>query len=96
LPWQVTFDSNPGKLQEMVNSAINHALINHSNELSNTVYNAVVQNFKEGQAPPLYAGPAYHQPGLTSVSAPLAPSAVAGKLLLLQFRQVRLMINLCR
>jgi hypothetical protein len=36
LPRQVTFDSNPGKLQEMVNSAVNHALINHSNVLSNT------------------------------------------------------------
>jgi hypothetical protein len=48
LPRQVTFDSNPGKLQEMVNSAVNHALINHSNVLSNTVHNAVVQTFKEG------------------------------------------------
>jgi len=75
---QVTFDSNPGKLQEMVNSTINHALINHSNVLSNIVYNAVVQTFKEGQAPPLYAGSAYHQPGLPSVSAPSAPSAIAG------------------
>jgi hypothetical protein len=42
LPRQVTFDSNPGKLQEMVNSAVNHALINHSNVLYNTVHNAVV------------------------------------------------------
>jgi len=48
LPRQVTFDPNPGKLQDMVNSAINHALINHSNVLSNTVYNAVVRTFKEG------------------------------------------------
>ena len=75
---QVTFDSNPGKLQEMVNSAINHALINHSNVLSNTVYNAVIQTFKEGQAPPLYVGRAYHQPGLSSVVALSAPLAVAG------------------
>ena len=79
LPRHVTFDSNPGKLQEMVNSAINHALINHSNVLSNTIYNAVVQSFKEGQAPSLYVGPAYHLPGLASVSAPSAPSAVAGR-----------------
>jgi hypothetical protein len=42
LPWQVTFDSNPDKLQEMVNSIVNHALINHSNVLSNTVHNVVV------------------------------------------------------
>jgi uncharacterized protein YjgD (DUF1641 family) len=48
LPRQVTFDSNTGKLQEMVNSTVNHALINHSNVLSNTVYNAVVRTFKEG------------------------------------------------
>ena len=39
--------------------------------------NPVIQTFKEGQAPPLYAGPAYHQPGLSSVVAPSAPSAVA-------------------
>jgi hypothetical protein len=61
----------------MVNSAVNHALINHSNVLSNTVYNAVVQTFKEGQVPPHYVGPAYHQPEPTSVNAPSAPSAVA-------------------
>ena len=78
MPQQVTFDSNPGKLQGMVNTAINHALINHSNVLSNTIYNAVVQTFKEGQTPPLYAGPAYHQPGLSSVVAPSAPPAIVG------------------
>jgi len=78
VPRQVTFDPNLGKLQEMVNSAINHALINHSSVLSNTIYNAVIRTFKEGQAPPLYVGPAYHQPGLSSVVAPSAPSAVAG------------------
>ena len=64
LPQQVTFDSNPSKLQEMVHSAIYHALINHSNVLSNTVYNIMIRTFKEGQAPPLYDGLAYHQPGL--------------------------------
>jgi len=42
LPRQVTFDPNPSRLQDMVNSAINHALINHSNVLSNTIYNALV------------------------------------------------------
>jgi hypothetical protein len=62
MPQQVTFDSNPGKLQEMVNSAVNHALTNHSNVLSNTVHNAMVRTFKEGQVPPHYVGPAYHQP----------------------------------
>jgi len=62
----------------MVNTAINHALINHPNVLSNTVYNTVVRPFKEGQTPSLYAGTAYHQPGLSSVVAPLVPPAVAG------------------
>jgi len=38
----------------------------------------VVRTFKEGQTPPLYVGPAYHQPGLSMVAAPLTPSAVAG------------------
>ena len=70
LPQQVTFDPNPSKLEEMVNSAINHALINHSNVKSNTIYNVVIRTFKEGQAPQLYAGLAYHQPGLSSVVAP--------------------------
>jgi len=62
----------------MVNSTINHALINHSNVLSNTVYNVMIRTFKEGDTPPLYAGPAYHQLGLSSVVAPSAPLAVAG------------------
>jgi hypothetical protein len=42
LPRQVTFDSNPSKLREMINSVVNHALINHSNVLFNIVHNAVV------------------------------------------------------
>jgi len=42
MPRQVTFDPNPGKLQDMVNTIVNHALINHSNVLSNTIYNAMV------------------------------------------------------
>jgi len=78
MPRQVTFDPNLGKLQDMVNTDVNHTLINHSNVRSNTVYNAVVRTFKEGQTPPLYAGLAYHQPGLSSVTAPSAPPAVAG------------------
>jgi hypothetical protein len=78
LPRQVTFDSNPGKLQEMVNSAVNHALINHSNVLSDIVHNIVVQTFKEGQVHQHYVGPAYHQPEPASVNAPSAPSAVVG------------------
>jgi hypothetical protein len=62
----------------MVNSAVNHALTNHSNVLSNTVHNAVIRTFKEGQVPSLYVGPAYHQPEPASVNAPSAHSAVAG------------------
>jgi hypothetical protein len=78
LPRQVTFDSNPCKLQEMVNSAVNHTLINHSNVLSNTVHNAVIRTFKEGQASPRYVRPAYYQPESGSAIAPSAPPAVAG------------------
>jgi len=78
MPRQVTFDPNRDKLQDMVNTAVNHALINHSNAMSNTIYNAVVQTFKVGQTPPVYAGLAYHQSRLSSVVAPSAPSAVAG------------------
>jgi hypothetical protein len=60
----------------MVNSVVNHALINHSNVLSNTVHNAMVRTLKEGQAPPHYVGPAYHQPEPASVNTPSTPSAV--------------------
>jgi hypothetical protein len=62
----------------MVNYVVNHALINHSNVLSITVHNAVVRTFKEGQVPPLYVGPTYHQPEPASVNASSAPSAVVG------------------
>jgi hypothetical protein len=62
----------------MVNSAVNHALINHSNVLSNTVHNVVIQTLKEGKASQHYVGPAYHQPEPTSVNILSAPSAVVG------------------
>jgi len=75
MPRQITFVANPSKLQDMVNNAINCALVNQSSVLSNTGFNAVARTFKEGQAPPLYMGPAYHRPGLSSV---MAPPAVAG------------------
>ena len=77
-PRQITFEANPGKLQDMVDSAINRALINQAGVLSNTVFNAVARTFKEGQLPPNYVGPAYHQPGLSLVTAPSATTAVAG------------------
>ena len=53
-PRQITFKANLGKLQEMVDSAVNRALINQSGVLSNTVFNAVARTFKEGQVPPSY------------------------------------------
>jgi len=34
MPRQITFEANPGKLQDMVDNAINHALINQSSVLS--------------------------------------------------------------
>jgi len=72
------FEANPGKLQDMVDNAINPVLINQSTVLSNTIFNAVDRTFKEGQTPPLYMGPAYHQLGLSSVTTPSAPLAVVG------------------
>jgi len=78
MPRQITFEANPGKLQEMVDNAINRALINPSSVLSNIVFNAVARTFKEGQVPPAYVGPAYHQPGSSSVTALSATTAVAG------------------
>jgi hypothetical protein len=78
MPRQITFEANPGKLQEMVDSAINRALINQSSVLSNTAFNVVARTFKERQVPPSYVGPAYHQPGASSVTAPSATTAVAG------------------
>jgi len=46
-PRQITFKANPGKLQDMVDSSINRALINQAGVLSNTVFNAVARTFKE-------------------------------------------------
>jgi len=77
-PRQVTFEANPGKLQDMVDGAVNRALINQARVLSNTVFNAVVRTFKEGQVPPNYVGPSHHQPGSPVVTAPLAAAAAAG------------------
>jgi len=77
-PRQVTFDANTGKLQDMVDNAINCALINQAGVLSSTVFNAVARTFKEGQLPPNYVGHVYHQPGSTVVTAPPAATAAAG------------------
>jgi len=62
----------------MVDNAINRALINQASVLSNTVFNVVAITFKEGQLPPNYVGPAYHQPGSPVVTAPSATTAAAG------------------
>ena len=78
MPRQVTFEANPGKLQEMVDSAINLALINQAGVLSNTVFNAVARTFKEGQLPLDYLGPSLHQPGSPVVTAPSANTAAVG------------------
>ena len=48
MPRHITFEANPGKLQDMVDNAINRALIDQSSVLSNTVYNAVARTFKKG------------------------------------------------
>jgi len=77
-PRQVTFEANPRKLQDRVDNAINRALINQAGVLSNTVFNAVARTFKEGQLPPNYVGPVYHQPGSPVIPAPLASTAIAG------------------
>jgi len=77
-PRQITFEANLGKLQDMVDNAMNRALINQAGVLSNTVSNAVARTFKEGQLPPNYVGPAHHQPKSPVVTAPSAATAVAG------------------
>jgi len=77
-PRQVNFEANPGKLQDMVDSAINRALINQAGVLSNTVFNAVARTFKEGQLPPNYVGPSHHQPGSPMVTAPSVAAAAVG------------------
>jgi len=60
-PRQITFEANPSKLQDIVDSAINRTLINQAGVLCNMVFNVVVRTFKEGQLPPNYVGPTYHQ-----------------------------------
>jgi len=78
MPRHVTFDANPGKLQDMVDNAINRALINQAGVLSNTVFNAMARTFKEGQLPPNYVGLSHHQLGSPVVTAPSAATAAAG------------------
>ena len=75
---QITFEANPGKLQDMDDSAVNRALINQARVLSNTVFNAVARTFKEGQLPSNYVGPSHHQPGSPVVIAPSATAAAMG------------------
>jgi len=53
-------------------------LINQGGVLSNMIFNVLARTFKEGQLPPNYVGPAYHQLGSSLVTAPSATTAVAG------------------
>jgi len=78
MPRQVTFEAHPGKLQDMVDNAINRALINQAGVLSNTVFNVVARTFKEGQLPPNYVGPSHQQPGSPVVTAPSDATAAVG------------------
>ena len=78
MPQQVTFEANPGKLQDMVDSAINRALINEAGVLSNMVFKVVARTFKEGQLPTNYMGPSHYQPGSPVVTAPSTATAAAG------------------
>ncbi len=78
MPRQDTFEANPGKHQDMVDGAVNRALINQAGVMSNTVFNVVVRTFKEGQLPPNYVGPSHHQPGSPVVTVPSTVAAAAG------------------
>jgi len=82
MPQQVTFEANPGKLQDMVDSAINRALINQAGVLSNTGFNAVARTFKEGQLPPNYIGPSHHQHQLSQLHRLQQPLQVQKQLFL--------------
>ena len=95
MPSQVTFDANPGKLQDMVDNAINRALINQAGVLSNTVFNAVARTFKEGQLPPNYVGPSHHHHRWSQLHRLLQPLRVP-RLPFLQARWELLMYNLRR
>ena len=47
-PQHVTFTSDPGKLQEMVDEAMHRTLINQSELLENTIQNSLIKTLKEG------------------------------------------------
>ena len=53
-------------------------VINQAGVLSNTVFNVVARTFKEGQLPPNYVGPVYHQSRSPVVTAPSAATTAAG------------------
>ena len=97
LPRQVTFDSNPGKLQEMVNSAVNHALINHSNVRPILFIMLWFELSKKDKRHRITLGlPITNQSRHLSILHRLPRSLWVQKLLPLQYRQAYLIFNLHR
>lgn len=77
-PPNITIAEEPGRLQDMVNEAIHHALVNQSEVTTNTVYNAVVGTLRE-EGILEFKGPAFEQPSqaFPSTGAASAPSTIA-------------------
>ena len=65
-PQHVTFTSDPGKLQEMMDEAVRRTFINQSTVLDNTIQNTLLKTLKEGLEQG-YVGPAYFQPTQSNV-----------------------------
>ena len=73
LPRQITIAESSGKLQDMIDEAVHHALINQAGVMTNTVHNAVVSSLR-GEAAQGFTGPAYVQPmGVFSQNASSQP-----------------------
>jgi hypothetical protein len=78
-PHNIVIHEDPGKLSEMVNEALHHALINQSDVMTNETHNAVVQALRSGEVFQGFKGPTYKMLGPPNRSAHTTFEAAAGE-----------------
>jgi hypothetical protein len=62
-PRNIVIHEDPGKLSEMVNEALHHALINQSDVMTNAMHIAIVHALRTGEVFQGFKGPTYKMPG---------------------------------
>jgi hypothetical protein len=92
----IVIHEDPGKLSEMVNEALHHALINQSDVMTNAMHNTIVQALRTGEVSQGFKGPTYKMLGARIGSTHTTLEAAAAKSSVTQLIQSEVFITHCR